>query len=77
MIYLLTSCNTEKRIVQNIYIHNSIKIYKRINFNNNINQETDRHRLYEIPRTRVSLNSKPHQLGWLKTKKHFFKIPLG
>ena len=23
MIYLLTSCNTEERIAQNIYIHNS------------------------------------------------------
>ena len=44
-IYLLTSCNTKERIAQNIYIHNSNKNYKRINYNNNINQETDRHRL--------------------------------
>ena len=29
-----------------------------------------------MPRTRVSLNSKAHQLGWLKTKKDL-KIPLG
>ena len=27
-IYLLTSCNTEERIAQNIYIHNSNKIIK-------------------------------------------------
>ena len=45
-IYLLTSCNTEERIAQNIYIHNSNRYYKKkINYNNNINQETDRHRL--------------------------------
>ena len=44
-IYLLTSCNTEERIVQKIYIHNSNKNYKKINYNNNINQKTDRHRL--------------------------------
>ena len=43
-IYLLTSCNTEERIAQNIYIHNSNRNYK-INYKNNINQETDRHRL--------------------------------
>ena len=30
MIYLLISCSTEKRIVQNIYIHNSNKNYRRI-----------------------------------------------
>ena len=46
MIYLLTSCNnTEERIAQNIYIHNSNKNYKRIDYNNKINQETDRHRI--------------------------------
>ena len=45
MIYLLTSSDTEERIAQNIYIHNSNKNFKRINHNNNINQETDRHRL--------------------------------
>ena len=52
MIYLLTSCNTEERIAQNIYIQNSNrnikkkkKKKKKINYNNNINQETDRHRL--------------------------------
>ena len=28
-----------------------------------------------MPRTRVSLNPKAHQLGWLKTKKNL-KIPL-
>ena len=39
------SCNTEERIAQNIYIHNSNRNYKKINYNNNINQETDRHRL--------------------------------
>ena len=27
-IYLLTSCNTEERIAQNIYIHNSNKYIK-------------------------------------------------
>ena len=27
-IYLLTSCNTEERIAQNIYIHNSNRNYK-------------------------------------------------
>ena len=27
-IYLLTSCNTKERIVQNIYIHNSIRNIK-------------------------------------------------
>ena len=43
MIYHWTSCNTKKRIVQNIYIHNSNGNYKRINYNNNnINQEMDR-----------------------------------
>ena len=52
MIYLLTSCNTKKRIAQNIYIHNSNrnikkkkKKKKKINYKNNFNQETDRHRL--------------------------------
>ena len=45
-IYLLTSCNTEERIAQNIYIHNANKNYKKkINSKNNINQETDRHKL--------------------------------
>ena len=44
-IYLLTSCNTEERIAQNIYVHNSNRNYKKINYNNNINQEPDRHRL--------------------------------
>ena len=62
MIYLLTSCNTEERIVQNSYIHNSN--IKKINYNNDINQETNRHRLQELskamPRTRVSLNTKAH-----------------
>ena len=29
-IYLLTSCNTEERIVQNIYIHNSNRNYKKL-----------------------------------------------
>ena len=28
-IYLFTSCNTEERIAQNIYIHNSNKNYKK------------------------------------------------
>ena len=73
MIYLLTSCNTEERIAQNIYIHNS---------NRNIKKSTTRtilikkrigigYKNYEksMPRTRVSLNSKAHQLGWLKIKK--------
>ena len=45
MIYLLTSCNTEERIAQNIYIHNSNRSIKKINYKNNFNQETDRHRL--------------------------------
>ena len=30
MIYLLTSCNTEERIAQNIYIHNSNRNYKKL-----------------------------------------------
>ena len=36
-----------------------------------------------MPRTRVSLNSKAHQLGWLKTQKKnknknkILRIPLG
>ena len=29
MIYLLTSCNTKKRIAQNIYIHNSNRNIKK------------------------------------------------
>ena len=38
MIYLLTSCNTEERIAQNIYIHNSNRnIKKKINYKNNFN----------------------------------------
>ena len=45
MFYLLTSCNTEERIAQNIYIHNSNRSIKKINYKNNFNQETDRHRL--------------------------------
>ena len=31
-ICLLTSCNTEERIAQNIYIHNSNRNYKKINY---------------------------------------------
>ena len=31
MIYLLTSCNTEERIAQNIYIHNSNRNIKKKN----------------------------------------------
>ena len=31
MIYLLTSCNTEERTAQNIYIHNSNRNYKKKN----------------------------------------------
>ena len=43
MIYFLTSCNTEERIAQNIYIYNSNRNYKKINYNNNnINLEMDR-----------------------------------
>ena len=30
MIYLLTSCNTEERIAQNIYIRNSNRNYKKL-----------------------------------------------
>ena len=30
MIYLLTSCNAEERIAQNIYIHNSNRKYKKL-----------------------------------------------
>ena len=30
MIYLLTSCNTEKRLAQNIYVHDSNRNYKKI-----------------------------------------------
>ena len=46
MIYLWTTCNTEERIAQNIYILNSNRNYKKkINYNNDINQETDRHKL--------------------------------
>ena len=30
MIYLLTSCNTEEKIAQNIYIHNSNRNYKKL-----------------------------------------------
>ena len=73
MTYLLTFCNTEERITQNTFIHNSNRTYKIINYNNNnnnINLETDR--LYKLqkamPRTRVLLYSKTHQLGWLKIK---------
>ena len=29
-VYLLTSCNTEERIAQNIYIHNSNRNYKKL-----------------------------------------------
>ena len=29
-IYLLTSCNTEEKIAQNIYIHNSNRNYKKL-----------------------------------------------
>ena len=44
-IHLLTSCDTEERIAQNIYIHNSNRNYKRINYNNNsnISIKLDRH----------------------------------
>ena len=54
MIYLLTSCNTEKRIAQNIYIHNSNrnikkkKKKKKNQLQEQFNQETDRHRLLEL-----------------------------
>ena len=44
-IYLLTSCNTEERIAQNIYIHNSNRNYKKLTTTTIINQEPDRHRL--------------------------------
>ena len=30
MIYLLTSCNTDERIAQNIYIYNSNRNYKKL-----------------------------------------------
>ena len=46
MIYPLTSCNTKERIVQNIYIRNSNRNYRKIklsiynnDYNNNINLE--------------------------------------
>ena len=48
MIYLLTSCNTEERIAQNIYIHNSNRTYKRINYNNNDNINLEMDRLLEL-----------------------------
>ena len=51
MIYLLTSCNTEKRIAQNIYIHNSNRIYKKLTTTTKLKKKkkkkkkTDRHKL--------------------------------
>ena len=79
MIYLLTSCNTEERKAQNIYIHNSnrnikkkkkkksttrtILIKKRIGIG---------YKNYEKQCPGLEfrkLNSKAHQLGWLKIKK--------
>ena len=45
-IYLLTSCNTEKRIAQNIYIHNSNRIYTKLTTTTKlIKKKTDRHKL--------------------------------
>ena len=37
MTDLLTSYNTEEKITQNFYIPNSNRNYKRINYNNNSN----------------------------------------
>ena len=78
-IYLLTSCNTEERIAQNIYIHNSNRNYKKINYNNNINQKTDRHRLnYKKQCSGLEFRLIPKLISWagLKPKK-IKKIPLG
>ena len=73
MIYILTSCYTEKRIAQNIYIHNSNRNYKKLTTTTIlIKKRIDiGYKNYKkaMPRARVSLNSKAHQLGWLKTKK--------
>ena len=45
-IYLLTSCNTEERIAQNIYIHNSNRNYKKLTTTTIlIKKKTDRHKL--------------------------------
>ena len=44
-IYLLTSCNTEERIAQNIYIHNSNRNYKKLTTTAILIKKTDRHGL--------------------------------
>ena len=51
MIYLLTSCNTEERIAQNIYIHNS---------NRNIKKSTTRTILIK---KRIGIGYKTRVLG--------------
>ena len=60
-IYLLTSCNTEERIAQNIYIHNSNRNFKKLTTTTIILIK----KRIGIGRTRVLLNPKAHQLGWL------------
>ena len=55
MIYLLTSCNTEERIAQNIYIHNSNRNHKKINYNIKIKNFVISFRIMNINILRYSL----------------------
>ena len=48
MIYLLISCNTEERTVQNTYIQKSNRTHKRTNYNSNNNTNPEMDRLNEL-----------------------------
>ena len=59
MIYLLTSCNTEERIAQNIYIHNS---------NRNKKNKKNKKKINYV--TRTILIKKRIGIGYKNYEKH-------
>ena len=79
MTYVLNSCKTEERIVQNIYIHNSNRNCERINYNNNIYQETDRqgYKNYKKQWPKLEFRLIPKLISWAGLKPKNFKILIG
>ena len=52
----LTSCNAEERIAQNIYIHNSNRIYKKLTTTTKLIKKTDRFKKIRL----ISMQKKNH-----------------
>ena len=79
-IYLLISCNTEERIAQNIYIHNSNKNYKKLTTTTvSIKKRIGiGYKNYKKQCPELEFRLIPKLISWAGSKpKKFLKIPLG